>query len=105
VVREDTHQQTAVHAEPVVQQREPVVEHRTRPNHPEGALALDWWAMVVVAMVALTWLVACVACVVCVEEALVEVVADPEAVKRKEEEQAAKEAARMERLLAKKFIV
>jgi hypothetical protein len=33
------------------------------------------------------------------------VVADPEAVKRKEEEQAAKEAARMERLLAKKFIV
>jgi SHS2 domain-containing protein len=42
---------------------------------------------------------------VCAEEALVEVVADPEAVKQKEEEQAAKEASRMERLLAKKFIV
>ncbi|ELR19257.1 uncharacterized protein ACA1_264280 [Acanthamoeba castellanii str. Neff] len=78
VVREDTHHQqtaaAAVHAEPVVQQREPVVEHRARPNHPE-------------------------------EEALVEVVADPEALKQKEEEQAAKEASRMERLLAKKFIV
>ncbi len=45
VVREDTHHQqtaaAAVHAEPVVQQREPVAEHRARPNHPEGALALD----------------------------------------------------------------
>lgn len=37
------------------------------------------------------------------EEPLAEVVADPEAVKKKEEEQAAKEAARLERLLAKKF--
>jgi len=38
------------------------------------------------------------------EEAPLEVVAGPEEVKRKEEEQATKEAARLDRLLAKKFM-